>query len=357
MCTRILNNIDANYVTVGRTLDWKFALPAYLYRFFSGRHCMGINKETKDSLNLQANQVLTWQAKYASISTLVGNDSSGFGASDGMNSEGLVACALFDTGANYGSTALSKSEKALSVLRWAQYVLDSFSTVQEVQDGFSTNNIRLIGENVPGAPESKALLHLAVSDKTGGSLIIEVSEGVMSFYYDSQYTVMTNQPSYPTQLQLLQYWLYQWGKSPEHNSDPVFTAPGGCSPSQRFERGCFYRYMQDENETSSDRLAQVRSMVNACSTPVNCQLNTKKVPYTLWTNVSDTKTLTYYFQNAGALSLIWCNFEEKKGTFVKGVVTSARLQVSTPNQPVTQLGLVNDQLLECDDPFSSLLPE
>lgn len=37
MCTRILNNIDLSQVTVGRNLDWKFMLPAYLYRFVAGR--------------------------------------------------------------------------------------------------------------------------------------------------------------------------------------------------------------------------------------------------------------------------------------------------------------------------------
>jgi choloylglycine hydrolase len=348
MCTRILNNIDINHVTVGRNLDWKFMLPAYLYRFSAGRHCMGISTETIKTLGLKTDQVLTWQAQYVSIATLVGDDSSGFGASDGMNSEGLVVNALLDSGASYGDTTLFHNEKALSVLRWSQYVLDCFSSVQEVKSFFSTNAIRLIGESVPGAPESKALLHLAVSDKRGHSMIIEVSDGVMSFYSDDSYTVMTNQPSYTAQLQLIQYWLFQWGKSSERNLTPVFTAPGGTSPSQRFERACFYRYMQGENGVAIDRLAQVRSMVTTCSTPLHCQLNEKQVPYTLWSNLSDTKTLTYYFQNTEALSLVWCTFEAKSD-----VGKSKRLQVSVPNKPLTQLGLMNDQLSLCSDPFSS----
>lgn len=303
MCTRILNNIDTNQVTVGRNLDWKFMLPAYLYRFAAGRYCMGISLEMMETLGVNDRQVLRWQAKYASIATLVGDDSSGFGASDGMNSEGLVVNALLDSGASYGDATLSHNYKALSVLRWPQYVLDCFSSVNEVQDFFSSIDIRLISESVPGAPDSKARLHLAVSDKKGHSLIIEVSDGLMSFYSDDSYTVMTNQPSYPAQLQLMQYWLFQWNKSPESNLSPVYTTPGGCSPTQRFERACFYRYMHGES-TLLDRLAQVRSMVTTCSIPLHCQLNEKQVPYTLWSNLSDTKTLTYYFQNTEALSLV-----------------------------------------------------
>ncbi|WP_212654216.1 linear amide C-N hydrolase [Marinomonas sp. CT5] len=346
MCTRILNNIDPNQVTVGRNLDWKFMLPAYLYRFVAGRYGVGISVEMMETLGVKDSQVLRWKAKYASIVTLVGEDSVGFGASDGMNSAGLVVNALLDTGASYDRSSLSQNEKALSVLRWAQFVLDCFANVHEVQHFFSNNDIRLIEESVPGAPDSKALLHLAVSDKKGHSLIIEVSDGLMSFYADDNYTVMTNQPSYPAQLQLMQYWLFQWDKSPEPNLSPVYTAPGGCSPTQRFERGCFYRYMHGEN-AEVDRLAQVRSMVTTCSTPLHCQLNEKQVPYTLWSNLSDTKTRTYYFQNTEALSLVWCTFDGESG-----VGGNSRLQVSTPNKPCTQLGLMNDKLLPCDDPFA-----
>ena len=323
MCTRILNNIDVSHVTVGRSMDWEFPLPAYIYAQPAQQKRVGLSTEHATALGIAQENILSWDAKFASVTTQVGDDST-FGTDDGINEAGLVVNVLYNSESDYGPIPSESSFLALSVLRWGQFILDNFDTVTGAIEYFQQNKITLVSETVPGDDESSAELQVALSDKAGNSAIIEVHAGKMVFHTNKNYTVVTNQPSYEAQLVMSQYWFYQWGLSEVTNNNPVYTTPGGGTSVQRFQRACFYRYMHRSEQDKTDRLMQVRSMINTCAVPLLFQANNhdgEESPYTLWVNLSDSTHQRYYFlftDRIGGLEFDVTNIKESKRIKVAG---------------------------------------
>ncbi|MCE2596693.1 linear amide C-N hydrolase [Motilimonas cestriensis] len=131
MCTRILNNINKNHVTVGRNMDWEFPLQATLFMHPAHGKRVGMSAAEAEKEGLDSSQVRRWKVKHATIATMVGDDINGYGFCDGMNDQGLVANALYDTTCTFGDGALAENQKGLSVLRWGQFILDRFASVSE----------------------------------------------------------------------------------------------------------------------------------------------------------------------------------------------------------------------------------
>ncbi|ARP40623.1 linear amide C-N hydrolase [Vibrio syngnathi] len=378
MCTRILNNINRSHVTVGRNMDWEFPLnPTVSYTPSIGqRFGMSVQEVEKvnaksPTLPLTQDGVLDWDIEYASISTLLGSESNGYGFCDGMNEQGLVANALYDTNCSFGLNQ-TKEQKGLSILRWGQYILDRFASVQEAVDSLSRQNIYLYGGQVPGDDLSAATLHIAISDKDGNSAILEVHNSEIKIYKSDNYTVMTNQPNYPTQLKMMDYWLYQWNKpdlfneldertaiAENHirNPHPTFSVPGGYTSVQRFERACFYRYMYNPQAYKIDPVAQVCSMVATCNVPpafeelyphnllekLEKKLGYSVNSYTLWTNISDSTKRRYYLMSNLSVQSLWFDFDFPSPKCYTLVVDKALENAGI-------MGLANTEMLPCETP-------
>ncbi|MDO6527598.1 linear amide C-N hydrolase [Motilimonas sp. 1_MG-2023] len=360
MCTRILNNINKNHVTVGRNMDWEFPLQATLFMHPAHGKRVGMSATEAAKEGLNSSQVRRWKIKHATIATMVGDDINGYGFCDGMNDQGLVANALYDTICTFGDGALAENQKGLSVLCWGQFILDRFATVSEAVTFFAKDKIRLFGGKVPGDDNSAAVLHISISDKTGNSAILEIEQGLVKSYQSENYTVMTNQPDYATQLKLMDYWMYQWNKSEVRNLHPVFTVPGGYTAVQRFERGCFYRYLSNETAKGTNPVAQVRSMVATCIVPtafeelhplsvlekVEKGLGYSVNSQTLWTNVSDSRDRRYYFISNENMQMIWLNMDND-------LRQSKKLVISDSFVKTEFMGQANHLMEECDSaPFS-----
>ncbi|WP_255390988.1 linear amide C-N hydrolase [Photobacterium atrarenae] len=323
MCTRILNNIDNKHVAVARNMDWEFHLNATLLLTPAGGQAIGMSKSERKKEGLCKSQVLKWKVKYTSVATLLGDQDNGFGFCDGMNEKGLVANVLYDTNSSFHQGPLTENEKGLSVLRWGQFILDRFASVQEVVSYFSSPareiDICLFGSNVPGDPNAPAQLHAAISDHRGDSAILEVHQGKLTIYHDRQNTVMTNEPDYQTQLELATYWRYQWNQTDTLNNTPVFTVPGGHTSVQRFERASYYRMLQNTDLQNVDRVAQVGAMISPCKVPQGFEalhpMNLEEClekkagitfnSFTLWTNISDCHHKRYYLQSNNNIQTVW----------------------------------------------------
>jgi penicillin V acylase-like amidase (Ntn superfamily) len=83
--------------------------------------------------------------------------------SDGLNEAGLSANILWLAESEY--PAFDQSKPGLSVAAWAQYVLDNFSTVQEVADALRHEPFTIVTDTIPGDTRL-ATLHLSMSDAT-----------------------------------------------------------------------------------------------------------------------------------------------------------------------------------------------
>ncbi|QTH73586.1 linear amide C-N hydrolase [Pseudoalteromonas xiamenensis] len=301
MCTRVFNNINFQYLTTARNMDWMFVLPTSLFVFEKGLKKIGISS-TKPEERAKA---LKWQSSYRSVVAMVGDDCNGWASSDGMNEMGLVANALYDTNASYEGPNSGCATNQLSVLRWVQYVLDNFVFVKDVVKAFSTGDIQLIGDKVPNSEDKSASIHLCVSDATGNSAIIEVYKGRFDIHENPKFKIVTNDPNYGAQLKLDDYWQWQWSTENPH---PSHTIPGGAYSADRFERANFYISHVDSPETESESIAQARTVAANASVPIGYNFTDTKSPNisnTLWTTIATHKTLKYFFQNIRTPNIVW----------------------------------------------------
>lgn len=349
MCTRVFNNYNKKYLTTARNMDWATQMPTSIFAF-------KVNNEEeiiKSGTFPQNENSLIWTAKYNSVVTMVGTKAP-FGASDGINSTGLVANILYDSNASYQRKDGS-SCKNLDVLRWVQFVLDTCCSVQEVKNTFSKNastQIQLIGGIVPGSTK-EASLHLSVSDKFGDSAIVEVDNGEFIIYDNKNYRIMTNEPSYAKQIEINQFWEWQWSNE---NNFPSNTLPGGPFPSDRFARASYYLNHLYEPISISDSLTQSKSVVMNASVPVNFKSELKEYPniaQTLWTTVASHNDLTYYFCNARTIGNIWMDLNQME-LFPS---SASQLIVVKDNEDLTfenksLYGFQNENFEETSDPFS-----
>ena len=74
-----------------------------------------------------------------------------------------------------------------------------------------------------------ATVHLSLEDRSGDSAIIEYLDGKPKIHHGRQYTIMTNDPPYHDQLDLLSKMDF----SQPGQDTPV---PGNISPQDRFQR-------------------------------------------------------------------------------------------------------------------------
>jgi penicillin V acylase-like amidase (Ntn superfamily) len=213
MCTRALYSGNDNTVITGRTADWGEDLVSNLWAFPSGLPRDGAcgPRSTR------------WTSKFGSVVV------SGYEGCtvDGINEKGLVANMLYLAESDYGKADGKRPD--ISVAAWPQYVLDSYATVAEAVNALRNEPFHLVTLTLPnGRP---AMVHLAMSDPTGDSAILEYVEGKLTIHHGKQYTVMTNSPTYDQQLALNEYWKGIGGM--------VFL-PGTISAADRFVR-CPYR--------------------------------------------------------------------------------------------------------------------
>ena len=114
-------------------------------------------------------------------------------------------------------------------------MLTQFATVNEVVDAFTDSSIYSSIYVVPFTfgPEKNVYpsTHLAVSDASGDSAIIEYLSGKPVIHHGRQYQVMTNDPSFDEQLALGTFWELQ---------DRTKILPGSMQSEDRFARASYY---------------------------------------------------------------------------------------------------------------------
>jgi choloylglycine hydrolase len=238
---------------------------------------------------------LQWTSKYGSVIA------SGYDVSttDGMNEKGLVANVLWLVESKYPEPASTKPGLAISV--WAQYVLDNFGTVAEAVNVLKSEPFTMITANVPGE-DRLTTLHLAMSDATGDSAIVEYIQGKQVIHHDRKYQVMTNSPAFDEQLALETYWRGIGGTT---------FLPGTNRSADRFARASFYINAIPKDETPDITVASVFSVIRNTSVPYG--INTSDEPNissTRWRTVSDQKRLVYYFESALTPNTFWVDLKD-----------------------------------------------
>lgn len=296
MCTRTLFVSDEGVVITGRNMDWKEDMRTNLWAFPAGTARDGAAGPNS----------LRWTSKYGSV-IAAGYD---IGTPDGMNEAGLVTNALYLVESEYAAPVAERP--FLSISLWAQYALDSFATVAEAVAEFQRETFNLLAPPLPnGVPTA---LHLALSDATGDSAILEYVGGKLVIHHGHAYTVMTNSPIYDQQLALVEYWKSIGG---------LAFLPGTNRAADRFARAAFYleaiprkpepQYMAGVpgRTFAHQALASVLSLQRAVSVPLGITTpDQPNISSTIWRTISDHKEKVYYFDSATRPNTFWVRLDK-----------------------------------------------
>jgi penicillin V acylase-like amidase (Ntn superfamily) len=284
-CTRAVYLGDNGDVITARSMDWKSDILTNLWIFPRGMQRSG--QAGSNSLH--------WTSKYGSV-IATGYEVS---TTDGMNEKGLVANVLWLVESQYPKYDSSKPGLAISI--WAQYILDSFATVQDAVDTLAAEPFTVVTDSVPGE-ESLATLHLSMSDATGDSAIVEYINGKQVIHHDRKYQVMTNSPIFEQQLALETYWRQIGG---------TVMLPGTNRAADRFARASFYINAIPKSEDPVIALASVFSVIRNVSVPYGITTpNEPNISSTRWRTVSDQKRLLYFFESALTPNTFWIDLKQ-----------------------------------------------
>ena len=284
-CTRAVYLGPDSMVVTGRTLDWIGPMPTNLWILPRGIQRVSFDKEPR----------LTWTSRYGSVAAVTYD----IGTTEGMNEKGLLVQLLYLPGTRYDRPG-PDDRPVMGMSIWCQYVLDNFATVSEAAAALRKDSFHINAPNLPGGAEST--MHMAMSDPSGNSAIVEYVNGEITVYEGRQYQVLTNAPTFDKQLAIQQYWASVGGMN---------MLPGTGRPSDRFVRASFFINAVKQTSDPKEAVATVFSVMRAVSVPLG--ISTPEQPQnssTQWRSVTNQKNRIYYFETTLATASLWVPFDE-----------------------------------------------
>lgn len=231
-----------------------------------------------------------WTSKYGSL-VITGYD---LATHEGMNEKGLSAAILYLAGeCDYGKR--DPKLQGIGVTQWVQYFLDNYATVAEAVEAQKSFQFQIDSLILPnGFP---TLVHLAITDKTGDSAVIEYIAGKAQVYHDRRFTVMTNEPTYDKQIENLKQYRTFGGDKP---------LPGERTPTDRFVRAAYYAQNLPNPANREEGAAFMFSVIRNVSVPFG-KPDPKKpnVSSTIFRSVQDLTNNRYYFESTYAPNVVW----------------------------------------------------
>jgi choloylglycine hydrolase len=212
---------------------------------------------------------------------------------DGVNDAGLAANALYLSASTY--PVRDVAVPGLSVAGWTQYALDMFASVSEAVEGLTAPPYEVVSPVLPGGHAATG--HLALSDSTGDSAIFEYLDGELVVHHGTDFTIMTNDPTYDQQLALCFYWNEVGGNA---------MLPGTERPADRFIRAQYYLDGSTVTGDATQALAEVFAIVRNVSVPmIHPTADKPNVAPTLWRTAIDHRSLTYYWESTSQPNVFW----------------------------------------------------
>ncbi len=273
-------------------MDWPESTEPLIVAFGRGRERDG-GKLAGEVI--VADNPLRWRSRYATLVTTV----YGIGTVDGLNERGLGVHALY-----LKSTTVGPRDPDLPALHtglWAQYLLDQAATVAEALE--LMNGVQLVMVSSHGRD---ATLHLALEDADGDSAIIELADGRLVVHHGRQYTLMTNDPSYDQQLELLAQQDFS------HPSRDM-ALPGNVNPVDRFQRAAYYSALLPTPRSVREAVAGVMAIMRNVSVPFGAPYGEFGVYNTEYRTVCDLSHRLYFFELTTSPSIIWVDFDKLAG--------------------------------------------
>ena len=283
-CTRILWNDNGYGVMVGRSMDWPESTEPVLTALPRG---MERNGGLAGGEVVVAENPAIWTSKYGSVVTTI----YGIGTADGMNEAGLGIHMLYLNATDFGKrdTALAGVQAGL----WGQYLLDNAATVAEALELFKGLQVVMVSAN-----GHQANVHMAMEDATGDSAIIEYIDGKPVIHHGSEYVVMTNDPTYDQQLEILKTQDFSHPSS-------TMALPGNVNPIDRFARATYYLNLLPDPTTEREAAAGILAVARNVSVPFGAPYKGFGIYNTEYRTAMNLTDRRYYFELSNSPSLLW----------------------------------------------------
>ena len=146
----------------------------------------------------------------------------------------------------------------------------------------------------------KANVHLAIEDAGGDSAIIEYIDGKPVIHHGSQYRLMTNDPTYDQQFELLK----ERDFSKPSSDTPL---PGNVKPTDRFQRAAYYSAMLPEPKDEREAVAAMLAIGRNVSVPFGAPYKGFGIYNTEYRTVMNLTNLRYYFELTTSPNVIWAD--------------------------------------------------
>ena len=293
-CSRITWSGPDQQVITGRSMDWPYGFNSHFYVFPRGETIDGAG-----GLNS-----LRFTSRYGAVVVSGSTEPGGAvdGVFDGMNEKGLAANLLYLAENDFGITNADTRRPRLSFASWTLYLLSQYATVEELVTAVRQDRLQIVP--IPFGPggKAKATVHMAVSDASGDSAVIEYLKGKPVIHHGRQYQVMTNSPVFSEQLKLNAYW-----QTRNRNQE----LPGSIQSPDRFVRGSYYVQQLPPTSDPLQALAGVMSVMRNISVPWGTpDPDHPNISPTWWRTLLDQKNGVYYFDSALSPRMVWVNLRQ-----------------------------------------------
>lgn len=274
-------------VLAGRSIDWPKSTEPLVVAFPRGRERDG---GAVAGQTVVAQNPLRWTSRYRSLATTV----YGIGTVDGLNERGFAAHGLYLQETDFG--VRDPSRPGLHAGLWVQYLLDRAASVGEALE--LLDGIQIVMVTARG---HDATIHLALEDVSGDSAVIEFDHGRQVVHHGREFTLMTNDPPYNQQLELL---------SRQDFSHPSrdMPLPGNVNAVDRFQRAAYYSALMPKPETERQAVASVMAVMRNVSVPFGAPYGEFGVYNTEYRTVTDLTNLRYFFELTTSPNVIWVDF-------------------------------------------------
>lgn len=335
-CSRILWD-TALGTYVGRGEDWYEDAPEDLWVLPRGMVRDGLAGEGS----------YKWKSKYGSLVVVMNNHI----AMDGINECGFSAHILWLSGTKVAPRDPKRPGLAMSL--WMQWYLDSFATVKEAVD--ASQNMPFQLRMAMDEHGMTSMFHIAVEDAGGDSAIFEMIDGKLKIYHDRRYVVMTNQPTYDKQLEILSQYAGFGGSKP---------LPGTHDPSDRFIRGAFYAKNLPAPQSERDAIAALMSVMRNVGQPFGLPSPERQafaegaVSHTVFRTIMNLDKRILYFDRVMSPTVFWVRLEGldfSEGTPTKKLSTADNalaLDATDKFQPAEMFEFISgtEKTLGADEP-------
>mgnify|MGYP001590513670 CR=1 FL=1 len=289
MCTRIIWNNNSHAVMTGRTMDWPESTRPILTVLPRGMNRDGGMAGTQ---TVMAENPARWTSKYGSLVTTT----YGIGTADGLNEKGLGIHMLFLNATDFGTrdTDLPGLQAGL----WGQYLLDNAATVDEALKLLA--NIQVVMVKAGG---HDANLHLAVEDASGDSAIVEYIAGEPVVHHGRDFVIMTNDPAYDAQLEILKTQDFS------HPASDM-PLPGNVNAVDRFARATYYLNLLPEPKTEREAAAGILAIARNVSVPFGAPYKSFGIYNTEYRTAANLADRRYYFELSSSPNVVWAELDE-----------------------------------------------